>query len=531
MKLRHMVMALTLALVLLLTVACACEHDWQEASCTTPRLCTLCGEIEGAPAGHKWSEATCSEQSKCTVCGITTGATLPHTWQEATCTSAKTCTVCGATEGAPNPHVMQAATCKAPATCSVCGASDGEPLAHSYESKVETIASCRYDGRIRYTCTECRHSYEETYAATKYSAEDLYRVVADSVCEITVKNKKGEQIGLGTGFVYRANGLIVTNYHVIAHAYSATVTLGDKTYVVQRLAGYDKEKDIAVLKIVADGLKPLSVCGLSVPTGTQVYALGSSLGLTATFTRGIITQGERDIDGVRYLQHDAAISPGNSGGPLLNEYGEVIGINARYIDGGQNLNFSVFAGELQTMKTDGNLSLIEFYQKENDPITQLIQYAQTYGTDVGVNGNKEALIDVSVDYDTMMAYGCSITHVAGQETLIPVVAISSADMAGTVKMFYLYITRDSQTYAWLYIDATDPVNTDFVGVMGEVDARSFTPEVTALESDDSTASYYETIRYEEEAATALHYLLENLDALMASEFGGSIDMLGFSRYN
>ena len=526
----RIVLVMLLLVVTVFAVSCGCEHDWQEASCSTPKLCTLCGEIEGTIAGHTWTDATCTAPRACTVCGVADGATLPHTWTDASCTTPKTCSTCGTTEGKPLAHEMTVATCTAPAKCALCGASDGEPLAHSYESKVETVASCRYNGRIRYTCTECRHSYTETYAAAKYTAEDLYKHVKDSVCEITVYNKKSEIIGLGTGFVYRANGLIATNYHVIEHGYSVTVKLGNRTYVVQKLVDYDKKKDLAVLKIVEDGLTTLPVCGLSVPTGSQVYAMGSSLGLTATFSRGIITQSEREIDGVRYLQHDAAISPGNSGGPLLNEYGEVIGINARYVEGGQNLNFSIFAGELQTMKLDKDITMAEFYQAENDPITQLIQYARTYGVDTGNNGNMEAFIDMTIDYGTMTAYGCSITHVAGQETLIPVVAISSADAVGTVKMLYLYITRESQEYDWLYIDATDPTGSDFAYVAGTLRASSFTPETVSLMSSESSVSYFTTTCYEEEAADALHYLLEQLDALMVAEFGGSIEMLGFSKY-
>ena len=530
MKLRNILTALLLLTVLLLAaVGCACEHDWQEASCSTPRLCKLCGEIEGTPTGHVWTDASCSAPKTCENCGKTDGTTLPHTWQEATCTLAKTCEVCGVTEGTPNPHKMLAATCTTPATCSVCGASDGEPLAHSYESKVETVATCRYDGRIRYTCTECRHSYEETYAAPKYAAEDLYRVVADSVCEITVKNKKGEQIGLGTGFVYRANGLIVTNYHVIEHAYSATVTIGEKTYAAQRLAGYDKDKDIAVLKIVAEGLKPLPVCGLSVPTGTQVYALGSSLGLTATFTRGIITQGEREVGGVRYLQHDAAISPGNSGGPLLNEYGEVIGINALYIEGGQNLNFSVFAGELQTMDLSGDTALTDFYYAENDPVEKLAEYARAYGSEVGTT--LEAMIDMTIDAETMAVYGCSVVYDLEDDSVVLAVAVTPITTEATeLKMFYLYLPERQPTYTWVYLNMLSS-DDNIQGIVGEVKAREFTEETKALKSSESEGLGTLAVeRFEEEAAYVLQYLLDTVGELMAESFGGSVDMLGFNNY-
>ena len=531
MKLRNILTGFILLTVLLLVaVGCACEHDWQEASCSTPRLCTLCGEIEGEIAGHSWQEASCTTPRTCVACGKAEGATLPHTWQAATCTQPKTCDTCGVTEGKPLNHEMTVATCTEAAKCKLCGASDGEKLAHSYEQKVETVASCRYDGRIRYTCTVCRDAYTETYAAPKYTAEELYTLVADSVCELTLYNKRGDQIGLGTGFVYRANGLIVTNYHVIARAYSVTVNVGGKTYVAQRLAGYDKDKDIAVLKVLADDLKPLPICALSVPTGSQVYALGSSLGLTATFSRGIITQSEREFDGVRYLQHDAAISPGNSGGPLLNEYGEVIGINASYIEGGQNLNFSVFAGELQTMNLNGDTTMIDIYYMENDPVAKLAEYARAYGSEIGET--LEAMIDMTIDPATMSVYGCSVVYNEAVDEVVLAVAVTPITTEVTeLKMFYLYVPERKSTYEWAYLNVLG--DADYAtGIVGEVTAREFTPSDTALESSDSTGLGTSAIdRFEEEAAYALHYLLDKVDDLMAENFGGSVDMLGFDYYN
>jgi hypothetical protein len=424
---------------------------------------------------------------------------------------------------------MQEASCEVPATCSVCGAHEGEPLPHTYEEKVETIASCRYDGRIRYTCTACGHAYTETYSAPKYTAEELYPIVADSVCEIALLNKRGERIGIGTGFVYRANGLIVTNYHVIAPAFAASVTVDGKSYDVQYLAGYDKSKDLAVLKIEAEGLKALPICGLSVPTGSQVYALGSSLGLTATFSRGIVTQGEREIDGVRYLQHDAAISSGNSGGPLLNEYGEVIGINALYIEGGQNLNFSVFAGELQTMSLNGTTTLSDFYYTENDPVAALAEYARAYGSEVG--NTLEAMIDMTIDSETMAVYGCSIVYDKEDESVVLAAVVTPISTEPTeLKMLYLYLPERQPAYTWAYVNMLAS-GEDIKGIAGEVKAVEFTEQTEALKSSESEGLGTSAVeRFEKEAAYALQYLLDKVGETMAESFGGSVDMLGFDNY-
>ena len=85
--------------------------------------------------------------------------------------------------------------------------------------------------------------------------------------------------------------------------------------------------------------------------------------MTATFSQGIITAVNRKIEGVTYIQHDAAISPGNSGGPLLNKYGEVIGINTWTLEDSQNLNFAVSSSVLLEMKYSTPLTMEQFYDK------------------------------------------------------------------------------------------------------------------------------------------------------------------------
>ena len=90
---------------------------------------------------------------------------------------------------------------------------------------------------------------------------------------------------------------------------------------------FDELIDLAVLKVEQNGLVAATVCKNNVQAGETVYAIGSSRGLTNTYSQGIITHADRVLDGVTYVQHDASITNGNSGGPLINIYGEVIGIS------------------------------------------------------------------------------------------------------------------------------------------------------------------------------------------------------------
>ena len=142
----------------------------------------------------------------------------------------------------------------------------------------------------------------------------------------------------GSGFILSADGYILTNHHVIEDATSITVSLFSGESYAARLIGYDESKDIAVLKVEATGLTPV-VLGNSdnLNVGDSVVAIGNPLGeLTFSLTTGVISAKDRQVTlsssvTMKLLQTDCAINSGNSGGPLFNLYGEVIGVtNAKY---------------------------------------------------------------------------------------------------------------------------------------------------------------------------------------------------------
>ena len=129
---KHFCMIGTFAVCFMLT-GCCISHEWKEATCTEPKVCTKCGKTEGDALGHTWVEATCAEPKHCSVCGETEGEALAHTWVEATCSEAKHCSVCGETEGEPLEHTLTEANYQQAATCEVCGATVGEPLQPEFE--------------------------------------------------------------------------------------------------------------------------------------------------------------------------------------------------------------------------------------------------------------------------------------------------------------------------------------------------------------------------------------------------------------
>jgi serine protease Do len=141
--------------------------------------------------------------------------------------------------------------------------------------------------------------------------------------------------GVGSGFIVDPSGVIVTNYHVVENMTSIMVKLQSGEALRGRIVGYDEETDIAVVKVTASRPLPAVKLGNSddVQVGDWVLAIGSPFGLEQTVTAGIISTKERQTDpGAsfrRFLQTDAAINRGNSGGPLVNMRGEVIGVNSQ----------------------------------------------------------------------------------------------------------------------------------------------------------------------------------------------------------
>lgn len=155
--------------------------------------------------------------------------------------------------------------------------------------------------------------------------------------------------GTGSGFIIKADGLILTNAHVVSGADTVTVKLKDGREYSGRVMGTDPLTDVAVVKIQANNLPTVAVGNSeALRPGEWAIAIGNPLGLDNTVTVGIISAtGRRSSQvgvpdkRVGFIQTDAAINPGNSGGPLLNQRGEVIGMNTAIIGGAQGLGFAI----------------------------------------------------------------------------------------------------------------------------------------------------------------------------------------------
>lgn len=155
--------------------ATTCVHTYADATCTTPKTCSKCGEIEGEAAGHQWKDATCTTPKTCSVCGTTDGGVADHKWKAADCTAPKTCSWCGATEGEEVGHQWKDATCTTPKTCSACGTTEGKAAGHKWKD-----ANCIAPK----TCSKC-NATEGGLGEHKWNDATCAEPTTCSVCKIT----------------------------------------------------------------------------------------------------------------------------------------------------------------------------------------------------------------------------------------------------------------------------------------------------------------------------------------------------------
>ncbi len=219
----------------------------------------------------------------------------------------------------------------------------------------------------------------DTYSSAVTAA---VRKIRPAVVHIAVRNDRGGPAGSGSGFVITPDGYVLTNSHVVARATGLVVSLPDGRQTSARVVGDDPDSDLAVIRIAAP-VDDWCVLGGSggVEVGQIAIAIGSPYGFQHTVTSGIVSalgrsmrsQAGRLIDDV--IQTDAALNPGNSGGPLLDSRGDVIGVNTAVILPAQGICFAIGANTARLIAgwliTEGRVPRARIgVAGENVPITR-----------------------------------------------------------------------------------------------------------------------------------------------------------------
>ena len=179
-------------------------------------------------------------------------------------------------------------------------------------------------------------------AICRADADKIYKENSPMVVVVVSLDGQGHPTGLGSGFLVREDGAVVTNYHVISMASGIKIKAGSMVRDVEGILDVDPENDLAILKMAGKDFPKVTIGDANkLQVGEKVYVIGSPQGLENTISEGILS-GVREVSpGRKVLQMTAAISPGSSGGPVFNERGEVVGIATFLIADTQNLNFAL----------------------------------------------------------------------------------------------------------------------------------------------------------------------------------------------
>lgn len=251
------------------------------------------------------------------------------------------------------------------------GSSTGKTTVQQSNRTATTVNVKKVDGQTLM-------SPAEVYASTVNSVVSINC----SAVSTNIFGQQTESASSGSGFIYTADGYIVTNQHVVANASSINVTLYNGDTYPATLVGSDSDYDVAVLKIDAKDLPAVTLGNSTdVNVGDTVMAIGNPLGeLTFSMSSGIVSCVNRaiNVEGTPFnmIQVDASINPGNSGGPLMNLYGEVVGIvSAKYSSYAdttvEGLGFAIPINDVQSIISD---------IMENGSVTDKAYMAITAGT-------------------------------------------------------------------------------------------------------------------------------------------------------
>lgn len=281
------------------------------------------------------------------------------------------------------------------------------------------------------------------------SSEEISAYADERTVSVLVHDGAFDVDGSGSGFFIDDQGTIVTNYHVIEYATTISVKL-DKDgaeYPVKRILGYNPSHDLAILQIDLTGNKYFEI-GTDISKGQTIYAVGAPLGKEGTITAGIISNTSRTTGLIDCIQMDAAISHGNSGGPLVNEYGEVVGVNAYSYSSGENMNLAIKISELDKVSRENVYTINDYKEWWKKEITLC------YTPKIDYNSYKDNTYTYSLirTYDNYTRSTCLLSSDE---------YITSDDLRADKFSFYICEGYDSR-YRYFYYEWNETQESNYV---------------------------------------------------------------------
>jgi len=281
--------------------------------------------------------------------------------------------------------------------------------------------------------------------ADAQTPQQIAKKAFSSVVLLVMEDANGQPMSLGSGFFVR-EGVIASNIHVVkgaARGYARLV--GEKTkFDIKGTVGVDPQRDLVLLKIPAQDATSLTLGNSDlVEVGEPVYAVGNPHGLEGTFSQGIVSS-VREVGSNRLLQITAPISPGSSGGPVLNQKGQVIGVAVATFSGGQNLNFAIPSNYLK--KLTDSLEPLSPLSKIDDSKQERSILADFGGRSI------EGVIGYQLRWDRPISFG--------------VVTISHGQYTFSLKNQLRVAVRDVYCLVVFYDKNESPIDVDVVEYRG-----------------------------------------------------------------
>lgn len=475
---------LSVALVLLAATSCDLthKHSFTEFETVSEPTCTSFGLEKRACECGAVEYDTIDALSHAPVIDAAIGATCTTPGK----TEGSHCGRCGAVITVQNPVVSTGHCCN--------------------NVTVLEEALCDMDGTKRYSCTnvDCDYYYDESYSLSELSGEEIYAEAMKYTGRLCVIDRLGKNEVNVSAFVIRSDGVIVTSNEALDNGFSASFVLGDEVYEVIEVLAYSELYGVAVLKLDATDLPCADICAKDPVVAETVYSLGVTSIFEQSISRGIISFTECVEEKAVYTYHDADMSEGFYGGPLLNGYGEVIGINVGIFEKDEDVCRAAHISGIDALDYSTPISMEEYGKATYTPVEQLKDWVEEY--EIGKSDDLIAYVLQGSNFYYSLGYNTSDDYPMTE---------GYWNLEGNYQLYVRIIFDNSEGTYNYYATFTDGVRQN--ETEGFIDAATYT-ESTILTYDTFYGKYWTESELMALYSDAVYDTLEYFSCCLESYF-------------